>query len=601
MKEKRVLVSILILAVLFSTVLVLAEEEKEVQKSYDCLKAQLGDNCGDSQNTIQNAFSLLAMAHDSKYQSDCKSALNNKEETDCWPDSTSSNTCTIKATAIATLALKYVNGNIEDSINWLKDHKKLATELTWYLEIDSNNKTECKINSQVFNIGEDKKISGTNPSGLSKAYNNYWFQINDLTKNYTISCDKDFITSLLYKKTGSGIYYVSSETHSAAAYDSITESANGYCLSTSSQCDYEGTLWGTLALLRAGEDITSFIPYLTAMSDETSNSRYFPLAFLYMFDNNADDYLSGLLSLQKQNKYWEASGNKFYDTALVLLALQGTTVEQGANAKSYLLTQRNNDGCWPSDTAMILYSGWPKSPTTGTTEPSARDCVTYGNYCVSAAECPVNSTLDNFDCIGLANRCCSVRPIVLTCQQKGGIICENQEECSEIEVPASDGSCCLGNCRIVSTTNECTDNGYFCRTECLDSETENFAYSNSCGINERCCETKPSAGFNWWLVILLIILIILVILAIIFRNQLKVWWFKTKSGFKSRKGPEPTSRPLPPNYPLGRPPLIPRQIIPRPAPRPPIRAAPGRPVPQNRAQKDKEFEETMKKLRNMSK
>ncbi len=604
MKEKRVLALLLILAVLFSAVFVLAEDDKEVQKSYDCLKEKLGDNCGDTQNTAQNAFTLLAVAHDSKYKSDCKSSLNDKKKTDCWPDSSSSNACSIKATSLAVLALEYINENTDDSIKWLEEYKKLANELTWYLEIDANNATECTINGQKVNIADNKKISGGNPSGLSKAYNNYWFQINDLKKNYTVSCDKDFITALLYKKPGSGVYYVSSETHSAAASDSTTEYVNGYCFATSDRCDYEGTLWATLALLRAGEDITPYIPYITAMSDEASNLKYFPLSFLYMLDNSADDYLSGLLSLQKQNKYWEASGNRFYDTSIVLLALQGTTVEQATNSKAYLMAQRDSKGCWPSDTALILYSGWPRAPASSSPGPSARDCTVFGYYCVSEAECSLNNTLTNFDCTNLAEKCCSVRPRELTCEEKGGIICRDKEECSESEVPASDGSCCLGNCREVSLTNECEDNEGFCRRECGTGETEKTAYTSACGIDEKCCGTKPATGVSWWLIILLIILIILVILAIIFRNQLKIWWFRTKSGFKSKKGPEPTNRPpSPPPY-TGRPPLMPRQIIPRQIPPRPMPPRQGRPPAQARAapsksQKDREFEETMKRLREM--
>ena len=76
------------------------------------------------------------------------------------------------------------------------------------------------------------------------------------------------------------------------------------------------------------------------------------------------------------------------------------------------------------------------------------------------------------------------------------------------------------------------------------------------------------------------------ILAIIFRNQLKVFLFKRKSGAK-------TSKTGPPSGP-GMMPLPIQNILPRPARRGPPRRSrsPG---------KDKEFEDTMKKLRDMSK
>jgi len=440
MKEKRVLVLSVLIAILILTASILAEDTQEIDKSYSCLEEQLGDNCGDTQNTVQASFSLLAMASSSGIQSDCLSSLDDKKKTDCWPDTSTSAACSIKATALATLALKYVNSDVSDSVEWLIKNRRLATELTWYLQIDAVNETDCNINGQSFTVNDNKKLSGSDPSGLSKAYSNYWFEIKDINKNYTISCDKEFVTALAYKKPSSSVYYISSETHSAAAADSTTEYVNGYCFSTSGTCDYEGSLWATLALSRAGEDITPYIPYLTAMSDETSNIKYLPLAFLYMLDNSADDYLQGFLSLQKQNKYWDVSGNKFYDTSIALLPMQSqTSIQQAIDAKTYLLTQRvnsgDNDRCWSSDTAMILYSGWPKSPASSGT--GNRDCEDFSYFCTSSGECPVDKKLDNFDCTSLSEVCCSEEPDQLTCQESDGIICDDDEECSVLTVPKS--------------------------------------------------------------------------------------------------------------------------------------------------------------------
>ena len=97
-------------------------------------------------------------------------------------------------------------------------------------------------------------------------------------------------------------------------------------------------------------------------------------------------------------------------------------------------------------------------------------------------------------------------------------------------------------------------------------------------------------------------MIILVILAIIYRNQLKIWFFRNKSKFKFGKGPKSTSRPGPGFAPPSSgafPQLRPRQIIPR----QPYRRASRRRMPQRRTrgEKDSAFEDTMKKLRDMSK
>ena len=96
-----------------------------------------------------------------------------------------------------------------------------------------------------------------------------------------------------------------------------------------------------------------------------------------------------------------------------------------------------------------------------------------------------------------------------------------------------------------------------------------------------------------WIIILLAFLILLVILAIIYRNKLRLWWFR----FRGKASVRPTGPSPPPSIqrPMMR--AVPRfgAVTPR-----PIRTAPPRPVTRP-APGDKEFEETMRKLREMSK
>ena len=71
-----------------------------------------------------------------------------------------------------------------------------------------------------------------------------------------------------------------------------------------------------------------------------------------------------------------------------------------------------------------------------------------------------------------------------------------------------------------------------------------------------------------------------------------------KAGFKTQKGPAPITRPqMPPQQYRPIPPR-PRQMIPRQPMPPQSRLPPKKPV---RSDKEKEFEDTMKKLRDMSK
>ena len=122
----------------------------------------------------------------------------------------------------------------------------------------------------------------------------------------------------------------------------------------------------------------------------------------------------------------------------------------------------------------------------------------------------------------------------------------------------------------------------------------------------ECCtaKTTPEPVSYWWLW-LLVILIILIILAIIFRNQLKIWLFRVKSKFS--KSPV-DSRQRPSGFPPRAPPnsFIPRQMMPpRPGMNMPQRYPPQQRYPQmqrpNQFPRDKELDDTLKKLRDMGK
>ena len=223
-EKKKVLFAFSIIAVFLLIFLIIpitfAAEDEAITKAYSCLKTQLGDNCGGTSNTEQISFNLLAMAHDSKVQSDCKSILKNKKKEACWAE-TDAGSCNLKSTGIAVLALLNIGEKVDDSIKWIFDKKQTKTGLTWFLEIDSTNNTNCDINGKKIIINENKKVSGSDPSGLVKSYNNYWFEITNLNKNFTITCDKDFVTTLLYKTPGSNVIHVSSQTHFTSAGDSV--------------------------------------------------------------------------------------------------------------------------------------------------------------------------------------------------------------------------------------------------------------------------------------------------------------------------------------------------------------------------------------------
>lgn len=596
---------VLLILVTFSFI---SAQDDAVDKGYDCLKTALGDNCGDVKSTEQNAYNLLAMAYDSTVHKNCKDKLlEKKQANNCWGDSAST-ACNVKSTALAILALNYVDDDVTDYVEYLDSKTKTVTDLTWYLQIDASNETECTINGKKVTILENKKIRGQNPTGLTVAYNGYWYKVNDLTKNYSISCDRDFISALLYQRPGSTTYHIPSDTHYASAHDSTIERVKAECFTISGVCDYESSLWATLSLATSGEEVSPYIPYLLAMSEDPKYRNLMPAAFLYMLYGSSDEYYTTLVQQQKQNKYWDESGNKFYDTSIALLALGDYGYDVVDNAKEYLLSVQGGDGCWGSTTALILHAGWPRLPTSSSddnNDDGTLYCDRFGFYCISQGECPATDILDDYRCISSVDICCESKPAEPTCSDKGGEVCGMDEDCSNNEyIIASDTSyCCGSSCeeRVVEE-NLCIDLGYTCTEQCGPDEVEKESYNIDCGFDVCCGQVEDTGGTNWlWIIILLIILIILVILAIVFKDQLRVALFKKKSKLRSDRHDSPGGPPRRP--PIPPPGYAHRSHAPRtsgPPRGPPKRGPPVRRPTTTGKTKDKDFDDTMKKLRDMS-
>ena len=107
-------------------------------------------------------------------------------------------------------------------------------------------------------------------------------------------------------------------------------------------------------------------------------------------------------------------------------------------------------------------------------------------------------------------------------------------------------------------------------------------------------EEAPSSNYTW--IIVLSVLIVLALLAIIFRRKIQMWWHGRRKGGKT----QPNSR-LPPGTPFG---FASPRFMPRygpPGQRPSTRGPSLRTTRGAKSQDDKDFEETMKKLKEMSK
>ena len=168
----------------------------------------------------------------------------------------------------------------------------------------------------------------------------------------------------------------------------------------------------------------------------------------------------------------------------------------------------------------------------------------------------------------------------------------------EVEAPdlRSSEICCAGggSCSTRQEPSECETNSGICRAEgCTSSEQE---ASYSCDLSgESCCVLKSGGGKSYWWIWVLLILIVLVVLGIIFRDKLRMLWFRMSSGGKP-SGQKPPYRPSYPPSGYQRPMMqrVPerRILMPQPLRRPIARAASGA---------QKELDDVLKKLKDMGK
>ena len=590
----------------------------QIDKAYQCLQDKLDGKEQSSLSLQEAVFSTLALGSDDKLTE----AIEDFEGTNCWPQTS----CKLKDTAQVLLAYNRINKDTDDIKSWIISKNKTPTELTWYLQIDisSHEATSCDLtyddNTYNININEDMTLSGSTGSCLSVSSSGFWLKVNNncIDKTFTTSCEKDFITSLLYQRTASDTIFISPNTHSASELGETEETINSKCFSTGSSCDYEGSLWAALALDHLGNDPSPYLPYLLAMSDYGSNTKYFPSSFLYIFTNGNDQY-NEVVQSQQQGQYWQMQNtpyNRFYDTSLAFLSLSGSSATaEVESAKTYLLDVQQTEGCWNNedirDTAFVLYSGWPRAvsgggsggPSGGTTETCESEgytCVSGYNACISAG----GNTL-SYSCDSL-NICCSVSPALETCAQQGGEICSASKTCSGTTMQTSDGTCCLGSCEEeIETENACKSFGGFCDQpgSCKSNEEEDSTLSCD-SVSEVCCVKKDSSSIGgiWIWIISLIILIALVVVGIIYRKQLQLMIYKMR---KKKGGPSATGMagrrpPFPPasggmNRTQIRSPMMRKPATQR----APMRR--GAAQPRRFSKSDKELEDTLKKLKDMSK
>jgi len=621
MKKRVILFGILFLVLTLGLNGALAQElteQEKVTQAYNCLQNSVEEKTCDTLGLTEKIFAVLSLGEcENELIEDAK--MNGDDEPECWP----SGRCDIKMTAQSIWALNERGVNVDVAKQWLLDQKMVPNDLVWYLQVDSSDPIQCTLtyrqNSYDFNIGEDKLISdGTFGTciGFDNKFGRYWFQIRDngncYDEEFSVSCDKTFLTTLLYREETSDTIHVLDQIESAPEGGTSDQKIEAYCFERQGQCDYLGGLWSTIILDSLNEDVSEFIPYI--ITTYRKHTTDFPEVFLYILTGGIP-YRTRIAELQISNEYWRVGGNRFHDTALALLPFKGESFNGKDLAIEWLLRVQQSDGCWAggniADNGFLLYSIWPEMGTgeggdigiDDENDTLDNDCEESNYFCMTSRKCADGNILGDYYCSGSFQVCCSEEYVEPTCEDLGGNLCTSGEYCSgrsEYVSGLNTGeTCCVeGSCEEQQIPddeeNTCIDNGGVCETySCAAGYTESEVYG--CAGGDICC-MKEDGGIGYWWIWVLFILIILVVVAIIYREKLKELYYKWKA--KKGKGPGEGQQPRRPGYPPApgynrsptRPPMQ-RKIVP-PQQRRPVQR-PGR--------NPRELDDVLKKLKDMGK
>jgi hypothetical protein len=492
---------------------------EEIADAYFCLDDGIGKS--PSLSLEEAIFAALAEVDDESVMAKIEDEKSLSEE--CWPRSG----CKIMETAQVSLVRQMQGEDVSGIISWLKSKSGAIQGLNWFLQItiDDNKPAECIIsyagNEYNIQVKDDLTLEGSPGSCLEFAQSGYWLRIKDscIDNSYEVNCGGDFSefkTNLLYRRGSEETVFISTLTNRKSANAWTVEEINAQCFKEGTQCDYEASLWATTALYAAREDTRDYAPYLRALSGG-QNDKYFPSAFLFHIleetSGSGDEY-NKILQNKRPGGLWNIGGspyNKFYDTALAMLALGSG--RGGANSPDLidstvpgLFKDQSDNGCWGSlrDTAFLLYSsGWKRGEQFGGEEICTEDsdceegeeCV--DNICVADINCSVEgeSTDLNVDCCtGLTELDDVELDSNDVCIDNGGVygVCSN---CGDGVCSAYEDVCsCMDDCAEEIEPEKCV--GGFWYTEGSESPintTETVGYCHNVddvdGWADGCCVT----------------------------------------------------------------------------------------------------------------
>lgn len=613
-------------------------ENQRVNLAYSCLLDEIEETNCSRLSLEEQIFSLLSVGECYDEVMDA-SRLN-----ECWPKEG----CTLRMTSLAVLALDNYGEDTDNATDWILSNNATPKDLEWYLEIESKEATTCKINysnqEYSINIGENKRINTNAGSCLTLSQGGYWLRINPdcYNQEFQISCDKDFLSTLLFKNPDSSTIYVVDETHKSSSNGTTSEEIKSSCFSLTGECDYESSLWATMILRILREDVSEFVPYL--ITNEKDNPQAFPGLFLYSI-TGYPEYKLDVLSKQKNEAYWDFVEGRYYSSALALYPFQGMSLVEKDKTIEWLFETQEEDGCWDNknirNNAFLLHSIWPKKvgsdPRVDTNMSYDDDdpCEEKGYTCTNYYSCSTENILTH-ECSGSLICCASNEGNQRdTCSSLKGEVCDKAtQECagtgaytSESYSDLNSGEvCCIsGFCRDKSSSGNdpvggesaCEREGGTCESGSICGEGYRKTVIHDCSFSsEICCvpeggseiPSEPEEKKSYWWLWVLFALIVLATLGILFKDEVREFILKIKTRGGNKEG-SPGRGNIPPRGPPGYPrrpmprPMPPKKIMPRPIPSSQNQNIPGKPrAPTNKPlpnSRNKELDDVLKKLKEM--
>lgn len=350
--HKKVILFLLFLALLGSV---------EASKEADWLVER--SQQGVWSNMRETAYGILALDKENGYDSlvlnGSRSLINSLEN--CML----TNSCDVKDTAIAVLALHEIGGNaniVNKAGTWLINSRSIVFtgELPnsgneWFVQIVSDVAGSCDLN----NFGNGRSIIV--PVDTSRGYVP-WFSIDNnilttTTESLNLDCSSlgsNSALSLINKKNIGGVenYFIKQEEHGKR---NITVNFGNPCWGPNyrgGNCNTETSAYVLYTLDKIGK--SGDPSWLTSQSNLGLKEK----AFLLKITSN-NQYLSELAAEKNALGFWGSAD--LPATVLIYSLLKPNPVVNGV--ETWVASRRHDDGCWPKpscnveNTALVLYSG----------------------------------------------------------------------------------------------------------------------------------------------------------------------------------------------------------------------------------------------------